>query len=87
MRNSQLIFLLIAMLRVESLQFSYPALNCKKVGLVTLRHIELKVLNIKFVNLVGLTQTVKEPIMKDSDGKGKGRLRAVAFFMLKLPPM
>ena len=51
------------------------ALNCKKGGLVTLRHNELRDLNIEMVKTAGFTHTVKEPTVKDSDMKGEGGLR------------
>ena len=51
------------------------ALNCKKGGLVTLRHNELRDLNIEMVKSAGFTYTVKEPSVKDSDVKGEGGLR------------
>ena len=51
------------------------ALNCIKGGLVTLRHNELRDLNIEMVKTAGFTHTVKEPTVKDSDMKGEGGLR------------
>ena len=51
------------------------ALNCKKGGLVTLRHNELRDLNIEMVKTAGFTHTVKEPMVKESDVKGEGGLR------------
>ena len=42
------------------------ALNCKKGGLVTFRHNELRDLNIELVKSVGFSQTVKEPIISDA---------------------
>jgi len=48
------------------------ALNCKKGGLVTLRHNELRDLNIEMVKTAGFTHTVKEPMVKESDVKGEG---------------
>ena len=52
------------------------ALNCKKGGLVTFRHNELRDLNIELVKSAGFTQTVKEPIVKETDKNGEGGLRA-----------
>ena len=48
------------------------ALNCKKGGSVTFRHNELRDLNIELVKSAGFTQTVKEPIIKETDKKGEG---------------
>ena len=42
------------------------ALNCKKGGLVTFRHNELRDLNIELVKSAGFIQTVKEPIVKET---------------------
>jgi len=52
------------------------ALNCKKGGLVTFRHNELRDLNIELVKSAGFSQTVKEPIISDADKNGEGGLRA-----------
>ena len=50
------------------------ALNCKKGGLVILRHNKLRDLNIEMVKTAGFTHTVKEPAVKDSGVKGEGVL-------------
>jgi len=52
------------------------ALNCKVGGLVGARHNESRDLNLDLLQLTGLTQIVKEPIVKDSDKEGKNGLRA-----------
>ena len=52
------------------------ALNCKKGGLVTFRHNELRDLHIELVKSAGFSQTVKEPIVSDADKNGEGGLRA-----------
>ena len=52
------------------------ALNCKKGGLVTLRHNELRDLNIDLAKTAGFRSVVKEPIIKESNVEGEGGLRA-----------
>ena len=52
------------------------ALNCKKGGLVTFRHNELRDLNIQLVKSAGFSQIVKEPSISDADKNGEGGLRA-----------
>ena len=53
------------------------ALNCKKGGLVTFRHNELRDFHIELVKSAGFSQTVKEPIASDADKKnGEGGLGA-----------
>ena len=52
------------------------ALNCKKGGLVTFRHNELRDLHIELVKSAGFSQTVKKPIVSDADKNGEGGLRA-----------
>ena len=42
---------------------------------MTLRHNELRDLNIEMVNTADFTHTVKEPTVKDSDMKGEGGLK------------
>ena len=44
--------------------------------MVTFRHNELRDLNIELVKSAGFTQTVKEPIVKETDKNGEGGLRA-----------
>ena len=51
------------------------ALDCKMGGLVTARHNESRDLNIDLIQQTGLTQTVREPILKEPDTSGKGGLR------------
>ena len=53
-------------------------LSAKKGGLVTFRHNELRDLNIELVKSAGFTQTqtVKEPIVKETDKNGEGGLHA-----------
>ena len=44
--------------------------------MVTFRHNELRDLNIELVKSAGFTQTVKEPIVKETNKNGEGGLRA-----------
>ena len=43
------------------------ALNCKKGGLVTARHNEIRDLNCDFCTIAGLKQIISEPILQESD--------------------
>ena len=51
------------------------ALNCKKGGLVGARHNESRDLNIDMLKMTGLSQVIREPVVKESDSDGKGGLR------------
>ena len=51
------------------------ALNCKKGGLVVARHNESRDLNIDLLKMTGLSQLIREPILKERDSDGKGGLR------------
>ena len=51
------------------------ALDCKRGGLVGARHNESRDLNLDLIHLTGLTQTVKEPVLKEPGPDGLGGLR------------
>jgi hypothetical protein len=51
------------------------ALDCKMGGLVGARHNECRDLNIDILKATGLSQIVREPIIKESDMSGNGGLR------------
>ena len=51
------------------------ALDCKMGGLIGARHNESRDLNIDLINLSGLTQTVKEPVLKEPNQDGNNGLR------------
>ena len=51
------------------------ALNCKMGGLVGARHNESRDLNLDLLSLTGLTQTVREPLIKEPDSTGENALR------------
>ena len=51
------------------------ALDCKMGGLVSARHNASRDLSIDSIQQTGLTQTVKQPILKEPDTSGKGDLR------------
>ena len=50
------------------------ALDCKMGGLIGARHNESRDLNIDLINLSGLTQTVKEPVLKEPNQDGNNGL-------------
>ena len=50
------------------------ALNCKMGGLVGARHNESRDLNLDLLSLTGLTQTVRELLIKEPDSTGENAL-------------
>ena len=49
-------------------------LDCKMGGLIGARNNESRDLNIDLINLSGLTQTVKEPVLKEPNQGGNNGL-------------
>ena len=52
------------------------ALNCPRGGLVYGRHNEMRDLNCNLLELAGLKQVTREPIVRNSDMNGENGLRA-----------
>ena len=52
------------------------ALNCKKGGLVSARHNEMRDLNCDLCGLAGLNQILSEPVIQEGNGNDIKSLRA-----------
>ena len=52
------------------------ALNCRKGGLVSYRHNELRDLNLQLAKSAGFNMCMNEPIIRETDIHGEGGLRA-----------
>ena len=54
----------------------HHALNWKKGGLVVVWQNESRYLNIDKVKMIGLSQLIREPTLKETDSDGRGGLRS-----------